>query len=111
MFVNLAGSVETSAKKVYENLKKAANEAKSKGDTERRLGLCFVVPRISKSRHDGIALDSRLYKGLEPARSQSQCDALVWIHRPGPLPENETPWLYPSLLLAIKEEKVNVAAR
>jgi len=107
--VNLAKNVETSAKRIYEALHTAAKEAKSKGDTKDRLGLCFVAPRISKSRHDGIELDRQLFKRLEPTKSHFQCDALVWIHRSGPLPENKTSWLYPSLLLAVKQEKGNLA--
>jgi hypothetical protein len=93
---------------VYGRLKRAVGEARKArgGDAEYRLGLCFVSPRISKSRRG--ELDNRWQQFIDglkqKANGRSKYDALVRIHSPQPFPDEHNR-LYPGLLLVVKEEE------
>jgi len=107
LYVNLT-KVEQSLTEVYACLTKAVEEARKArgGDAEYRLGLCFVAPRISRSRRG--ELDDRwrqFINGLkQKANGSSKYDALVRIHSPEPFPDEHNR-LYPGLLLLVKEEE------
>lgn len=104
LFVDLA-DIEKSVSRVYESLNVAAKQAKSLGDVERRLALCFVTPRINELGRGEIDECLRqLIDGLKkPAKGRSQYDALVWIHSPEPFPDDKRRWFYSGLLLVVKE--------
>ena len=103
LWLNLGKNIERSTKRIYERLDQAKRDvgclldAKGKG-----LALCFVTPVVHKSKL--ATLDTQVRNLIKKISSGSQYDALLWIGVKGQKHfEDQRNFLYPGLLLAIRE--------
>jgi len=99
--LNLKHKTEVLIEKLEFGLKKACKDI-DKHTNKEGLALCFVTPTIHTLKSG--ELDMRRDKLIKSVKSNSLCDAVIWIgfKRKQSVGENH---LFSGLLLAIKEVK------
>jgi len=106
LWLNLGKNIERSTERIYERLEQAKRDVECLLDAKGKgLALCFVTPVVHNSKL--ATLDIHVRNLIRKISSGSQYDALLWIGvkiRKGQKHfKDEREFLYPGLLLAIRE--------
>jgi hypothetical protein len=104
LWLNLEKDTEELRQKIGKKLDSAAKEVENL-EKGKGLALCFAMPSIHCKSKKRDTLDKLIYDLIESAKQIPKLHALVWIgFKKGTKPMGD-PYLFPGLLLAIKEVK------